>query len=116
MADEEHVEILLQGVEVWNQWRAENPGIKPDLSDADLGAYNLSGADFSGTDFRRATIVDAKFRIPGSRMLISAVPILPMLTLTARIFTKPYLSEAKLHYGKFNDASFQRMDLDDADF
>jgi len=31
MADEEHVALLEQGVEVWNKWREENPGIVPDL-------------------------------------------------------------------------------------
>jgi len=29
MANEEHLEILDQGVEVWNKWRKENPDVKP---------------------------------------------------------------------------------------
>jgi hypothetical protein len=32
MANPEHVEILKQGVEVWNKWRKENKAIVPDLS------------------------------------------------------------------------------------
>ena len=36
MANPEHLEILKQGVKVWNQWREENPGVQPDLSKADL--------------------------------------------------------------------------------
>ena len=32
MANEEHVALLKQGVEVWNKWREENPDIKPDLT------------------------------------------------------------------------------------
>ena len=32
MANPEHVEILLQGVEAWNRWRRERPGDEPDLS------------------------------------------------------------------------------------
>ena len=36
MANPEHLEILKQGVEVWNKWQQENPKIQPDLRDADL--------------------------------------------------------------------------------
>jgi hypothetical protein len=31
MANEKHLSILMQGVEAWNQWRRENPKIKPNL-------------------------------------------------------------------------------------
>jgi len=36
MANPEHVEILKQGVNVWNEWREENREIRPDLREADL--------------------------------------------------------------------------------
>jgi len=36
MANQEHLDILKQGLEVWNQWREENADIRPDLSDAEL--------------------------------------------------------------------------------
>jgi hypothetical protein len=32
MANQEHLEILKQGVKIWNHWRKEHPEIKPDLS------------------------------------------------------------------------------------
>jgi hypothetical protein len=32
MANEEHVRILRQGAEVWNNWRRENRLLEPDLS------------------------------------------------------------------------------------
>jgi hypothetical protein len=31
MANPEHLEILKQGVEAWNEWREKNPDIEPDL-------------------------------------------------------------------------------------
>jgi hypothetical protein len=31
MANQEHLEILKQGVKVWNEWRREHPDIRPDL-------------------------------------------------------------------------------------
>lgn len=37
MTDEKHLEILRSGVETWNQWREDNPVIKPDL----IGAPSL---------------------------------------------------------------------------
>ena len=43
MANEEHLEILKQGVDVWNRWREENREVRPDLSAADLREANLDG-------------------------------------------------------------------------
>jgi len=42
MPNKEHLAKLLEGVETWNQWRAENPDIVPDL----IG-IKLYGADLS---------------------------------------------------------------------
>ncbi len=37
MANKEHLEILKQGVEVWNKWRTENLNdAEPDFEEADL--------------------------------------------------------------------------------
>jgi len=41
MANPEHLEILKQGVEVWNEWRKEDNEVQPDLSKSDL-----AGDDF----------------------------------------------------------------------
>src|SRR5271166_4418470 len=84
MANPEHLAILKQGVEQWNKWRKENPGVVPDLRGAELrkadlhGANlewsrlfiskleranlheaRLSGADSSGADFTRANLTGA---------------------------------------------------------
>lgn len=45
MANPEHLEILKQGVDVWNKWREEHPEVRPDLSRATLSRATLSGAD-----------------------------------------------------------------------
>jgi len=64
MANEEHVAILKKGVAAWNEWRRENPDIRPNLSGANLrrahlyGA-DLSGADLSGADLSRADLSEA---------------------------------------------------------
>ena len=36
-----HLEVSTQGVEVWNDWREKNPGLIPDLEEADLGSGPL---------------------------------------------------------------------------
>lgn len=54
MADQEQLEILKQGVQVWNSWREKNPNIKIDLNEVDLPKANL--VDFN---FRNATLIGA---------------------------------------------------------
>ena len=46
MANPEHLEILRRSVAEWNEWRINNPDIKPDLSHEDL-PRELVGAEFS---------------------------------------------------------------------
>jgi len=45
MADEKHVAILKQGVDVWNKWREENPEVVPDLSGIELNKAELPKAN-----------------------------------------------------------------------
>lgn len=61
MANPEHVDILRQGVEVWNAWRKRHHEIQPDLSGADLSrviliAANLSNANLSRADLSHANL------------------------------------------------------------
>jgi len=59
MANEEHLNILKQGVEVWNRWRQENPGIRPDLCQADLSAADLRRVDLHVANLGRADLSQA---------------------------------------------------------
>ena len=64
MANEEHLKRLERGVDDWNQWRTDSPGILPDLSGADLSeAYlcqaDLFAANLSGADLSRANLFGA---------------------------------------------------------
>ena len=68
MANPEHLEILRQGVEVWNRWREEYPGVWPDLSDADLREANLREAYLRGADLRRANLGLADLRVADLRV------------------------------------------------
>jgi len=74
MAYREHLEILKQGVDVWNQWRKNNITVRPSLTEADLQggdfkginlrlvnltAASFSGADLSGADLRETKMIFA---------------------------------------------------------
>jgi uncharacterized protein YjbI with pentapeptide repeats len=59
MADEEHVALLKQGVEVWNKWREENPDVRPDLVVANLNGADLSKAFLNGARLGGAFLTDA---------------------------------------------------------
>jgi len=64
MANDEHLAILKQGVEVWNKWRDENQYVRPDLSGTDLSGANLFRADLfmanlSGADLFMANLSGA---------------------------------------------------------
>jgi len=67
MANEEHLALLRQGVEAWNEWKANNPDIRPNLSfatgsgiiirEAKLSGVDLSRADLSRADLSRADLI-----------------------------------------------------------
>jgi len=64
MADPDHLSILEQGVEAWNQWRAANPQVIPalynaDLYDKDFRGINLSRADLTGARLMRTDLTNA---------------------------------------------------------
>ncbi|MCP4204728.1 MAG: pentapeptide repeat-containing protein [bacterium] len=68
MALAEHVERLEMGLAAWNQWRAANPELKPDLSGLTLGPHeiilqnaNFQGCDLSGASFQNTQLSNADF-------------------------------------------------------
>ncbi len=66
MANKKHLAILQQGVEVWNNWRQQNPQIKPNLRNINLSKKKLTGINFANTDlrgvnFNNATLIKADF-------------------------------------------------------
>jgi uncharacterized protein YjbI with pentapeptide repeats len=65
MTNQQHIDLLRQGV---NAWRQGNPGEVPDLNETDLRAVNLSGANLSrvnlsGSSLSGATLSDDSLRL-----------------------------------------------------
>jgi len=59
MANPEHLAILKQGVELWNQWREEKPGVLPDLEGANIEEAILRGANLNKANMREANLCNA---------------------------------------------------------
>jgi hypothetical protein len=106
VANQEHLDILRQGVEAWNQWKHECSNIDPDLSGADLSRANLNnadlgGADLGGANLRRANLNNAD--LGGAH-------------LDGANLSRVHLSNANLFKADFQGADLSNARLSGADF
>ncbi|HYX17730.1 MAG TPA: pentapeptide repeat-containing protein [Nostoc sp.] len=62
MVNDKHYAWLMKGVQVWNEWRDNNPEIIPDLSEAELSEADLSGADLDRANLRDADLSEASLK------------------------------------------------------
>ena len=62
MANQQLVDLLRRDVDEWNDWRAQNPKTKPDLSGADLRSADLVLANLAGAVLTNADLVLANLR------------------------------------------------------
>jgi uncharacterized protein YjbI with pentapeptide repeats len=110
MANQEQVEILKQGVQVWNKWRARNLGFQVDLfgaelSGADLRGANLSGADLRGADLWKADLLKADL----SEADLSGA------SLMGASLSRAYLGGAHLYGAHLFGSDLSGADLREAD-
>ena len=54
MANNDQLDLLKQGSQTWNAWRAAQPQTKIDLSGGALRGLDLAGADLADADLKRA--------------------------------------------------------------
>lgn len=60
MANPGDVALLIDGgVDAWNAWRKEHPGVVPNLKDADLMKADLAGGSGTGANLYRANLIGA---------------------------------------------------------
>ena len=58
--NEDHVEIVKEGVDAVAKWRDANPGVVLDLKSADLAGCDLSGIDLSGAELSQANLSESR--------------------------------------------------------
>ncbi|SRR6266496_1718989 len=121
MANNNHLEVLLQGVKLWNEWRGNNPEISPDLRFADIPGIDLSGANLSKMNLNGANLQAANFTganldkatICGAN-LIGADFSKSYLSRTN--FSNSNLSQSNCTRAAITGTNFYRTILDNADF
>jgi uncharacterized protein YjbI with pentapeptide repeats len=125
MANNEHLAILMQGMEVWHEWREENPDIIPDLREANLSNMNmmypadlypadlyladLSGANLVGAFLLGANLVGANL----SRANLNGA-FLVGANLNGANLSGAFLVGAGLFDANLSYADLSRADLTDA--
>jgi uncharacterized protein YjbI with pentapeptide repeats len=62
MADQSHLDVLAQGVDVWNSWRKQNPTIVPSLAKSDLSGADLTEADLTQANLTAAHLYGTKLQ------------------------------------------------------
>jgi uncharacterized protein YjbI with pentapeptide repeats len=125
MANYEHLNILKQGVEHWNEWRRNNKHIRPDLSEADLRGSILVSADLSGADFSEARLWDVTLReanLQGANLYRAALfeadlsrADLSLAQLSGAQLTEAILDDANLYRATLSDVNLREAYLRHAD-
>jgi len=107
MANDEHLSLLKQGLETWNEWRRRNLAISPDLSDADLSGTHLSGADLSKANLRGTNLSGADL----SKAYLIRADLTGAADLRGANLVGAYLRGANISGTRFNDANLGGADL-----
>ncbi len=111
MANQEHLDMLKQGVDTWNRWREEHPEIQPDLSKADLSVNffvqaNLSSTNLFGTNLSVSNCIMANF----SKANLSKAK-LTMTHFNGTDLSDANLTEADLRMADLSEANLSRVDF-----
>src|SRR5216683_4120248 len=120
MANQEHLDLLKQGVEVWNKWRLEHQGIQVDLRGADLSEVNLRGTYLKEAKLEGAVLSSAILtRADLSSAFLNDAYLkgadLTGANLTEARLIDTYLGDAKLIGVDLSGAYLQETNLTGAD-
>src|ERR1051326_843194 len=119
MAEAEHVKLLRQGADTWNQWRRAHASIKPDLSYAPLARTNLSanlvGADLEWANLRGASL--CRSNLAGANLCRANLSVadLSNAVLAESNLQKANLTGAVCQYANFRHSAFGWTVLGDLD-
>jgi TIR domain/Pentapeptide repeats (8 copies) len=116
MANQEHLNLLKQGVAKWNEWCQQNQTIQPDLSetdlhDTDLREYNLSGANLVGTNLNWANLRHADLKHADLNFARLNHADLNFARLSYARLSHADLSYADLSHARTLETVFANLDL-----
>jgi len=61
MANNQQMDLLKQGIQAWNAWRAEQTQVSVDLTGGALRGMDLEGANLSGANLNGVNLEGANF-------------------------------------------------------
>jgi len=124
LANQEHLEILRQGVDVWNKWRLEQPlllSAPPNLVGANLSGLDLTGANLaeaylhtsnlSKANLRRVRLIGANLTGANLKEAILDETLLNMAVLAGAKFNKARLIGADLTGANLSAANFTEASI-----
>jgi uncharacterized protein YjbI with pentapeptide repeats len=103
--DRRPAEILAEGVQSWNEWRASNPTLTPELRSINLRNLDLTGVNFFSVDLSKA---DLSLAILKNADLRGS-------DLKGAILVQANLLDANLRNANLIEANFFEADLRDTD-
>ena len=106
MANQEHLDRVKQGTDVWNSWREQHPGALLDLNRAYLSGASLSGASLSEAYLREANLSGAN--LSGANLFQAS---LSGADLTGADLRRADLRGANLGNANLNDANLNDANL-----
>jgi hypothetical protein len=116
--------LVRDGVAIWNLWRKEERGIRPDLSEADLSGANLFQAHLLAAHLRRADLSVAGLReadLSGADLSVAGLREASLIDanlsgedLTDANLSGAHLRGADLTRANLTGASFLRTDMSGA--
>jgi hypothetical protein len=126
MAQQEHLQPLLASIASmsmtpWNQWRIQNPSVRPDLLGVELADVNLtlaylSYADLRHSDLNRTNLHRATLRYADLSSASLQKADLSKADLSFAVLQGADLSGAVLRDAKLRGANLRGACLKDADF
>ncbi|MCF2149351.1 pentapeptide repeat-containing protein [Desmonostoc muscorum LEGE 12446] len=121
MANQEHLEILRQGVQSWNDWREDNPEVIPDLEWADLSRVDLSWANLSGAKLKETKLIETNLNNANlSGADLSRADLIQTklsgANLSGAKLISAYLSKLDLSNTNLQNATFSGFNLSEFNF
>lgn len=116
MANEEYLAILKQGVEVWNEWRKNNQGITPVLSESNLSKLLLCEVNLTNINLTKADLSGANLSIADLSGANLSMANLSEANLSRANLNKANLSRANLSKANLNMANLSEANVTEANF